>query len=106
MRIEFTERYVSTEDREMYEDNMGMPVPESKYKYRRIYPHLNTIDDPMEIPGDREHTDILFNDGYVLVVKGGYDKICQAIEDRERQDTEGEGYEKGEKSSEDVENTV
>jgi hypothetical protein len=88
MRIEFTQRYVSEEDRVLYEDNMNMPVPQSVYKYRRIYPLLFDIEYPMEIPGDKEHCEVLFKNDCVLTVKGGFDEIAQNIDDRENQDME------------------
>jgi hypothetical protein len=102
MRIEFTERYVSKEDRELYEENMAMQVPVQCYKYRRIYPHLDEVEYPIEIPGDKDHCEILFRADYTITVRGNFDDICQAIDDREAQ-ASGEGeFEEGRN----VENTV
>jgi hypothetical protein len=86
MRIEFTQRYLKEEDRVLYEDQLNMPVPESSYKYRRIYPLLLEVAYPMEIPGDKEHCEILFRDDVVITVKGSFCDIALLIDDREKQD--------------------
>lgn len=82
MRIEFTERFLSPEEKEYWENLKVEPV----YHYRKIYPCLATVEYPREIPGDPDHCEILFKDDYVLVVKGAYQDIALQIDDREQQE--------------------
>lgn len=82
MRIEFKERFISQDEKEYWE-NLKIDPP---YKYRLIYPMLCDVDYPREIPGDKDHCEILFKDGYVLVVEGPYQKIALQIDDRESQE--------------------
>jgi hypothetical protein len=82
MRIEFTERFISQEEKEYWENIKVEPI----YHYRKIYPCLSTVDYPREIPGDPDHCEVLFKDDYVLVVKGTYQDIALQIDDRESQE--------------------
>jgi hypothetical protein len=81
MRIELIECFITEADAEYWE-NLKIAPP---YKCRRIYPCLTDIDYPREIPDDKEHAEILFKDGSVIIVKGDYQSIFLQIDDREAQ---------------------
>jgi hypothetical protein len=89
MRIELTQRYMDDEAAAYYVDEIGMKPPEDCYRYRRIYPHLQEIRYPMEIPGDKDHCEVLFWDDTSIVVQGSYDDLCFLFDDREAMDDEG-----------------
>jgi hypothetical protein len=90
MRIELMQRYLDEGKAAYYVDELGMKPPASSYKYRRIYPHLQEIRYPMEIPGDKDHAEILFWDDTSVVVHCNFDDLCNLIDDREAQDDEEE----------------
>lgn len=82
MRIEFTERFIEESEKEYWENLKVVPP----YKYRLIYPMLCDVDYPREIPGEKDHCEILFKDGYILTVQGSFQDIALQIDDREAQE--------------------
>jgi hypothetical protein len=82
LRIEFTERFInlSEEDIESYE-NLKKELP---YSYRLVYPRLSDICMPRQIPGKKNHCEIEFYDGSMIIVKGSYNDICNQIDEREK----------------------
>jgi hypothetical protein len=84
LRIEFTERYVIPPDEDEVETakNLKLPRPKGQVKYRRIYPRLSDILQPIEIPGISSYCQIEYTSGYIVDVKGSYDDIVLQIDDR------------------------
>lgn len=82
LRIELTERFVdlSEEDIESY-NNLKKALP---YTYRLVYPRLTDICMPKQLPGKKNHCEIEFYDGSVIIVKGSYSDICDLIDEREK----------------------
>jgi hypothetical protein len=85
VRIELTERVVIPPDQEdvEYADNLKLPKPKAEVKYRRIFPRVDDIFAPMEVPGITKYCEIEFTDGSSVFVKGSYDEICILLNDRE-----------------------
>ena len=85
-RIEFTEYFPEPLAEDVIDDyeNMGIKPPKATWNYRRVYPRLGDIDYPREIPGEKEHCEIVFLTGDFIQVLGSYDAIALLIEDRER----------------------
>jgi hypothetical protein len=83
MRIEFYEKFIDmTEDEIESAHNLKTSL---KWAYRLIYPRLEDIDHPREIPGRKNHCEILFYDGTTILVKGSYQDIALQIDLREAQ---------------------
>lgn len=95
LRIEFTERFMPMDGDELETFRNLHPNEKLPYKYRRTYIKLSDIFAPKEIPGYKSHCQIEMYDGYIMVVKGDYDTICNAIDDREKL-LEEENYRKDE----------
>lgn len=87
MRIEFTERYYDpyTEEELDHYADMNLPLPKREPKFRRIYLRIDDVFAPKEIPGKKSYCHIETNMGDMIIVKGGYDDICQQIDDFENQ---------------------
>lgn len=82
LRIEFMERFIPLDDEELETyRNLKKSIP---YEYRRIYVRLTDIFAPKEIPNKKMHCQVEMYDGSTITVKGSYDTICQAIDDREK----------------------
>jgi hypothetical protein len=92
IRIELTERYVIEPDEDEVETakNLGLPIPEGKVKFRRIFPRVEDIHTPREIPGIKSYCEIEYVDGVVIRVKGSYDEIAILINDRENMEEDKE----------------
>jgi hypothetical protein len=90
MRIELYERINDYTEEELERaDSMNLKLRKAKYIYRRIYPRLEDIAYPFEIPGIIEYCGIEFTDETTIYVKGNYDDTCDLIDERELQ-AEGE----------------
>lgn len=82
LRIEFTERFIDMTDDEIESShNLKQPL---KFKYRLIYPRLSDIFSPRQIPDKKNHCEIEYFDGSIVVVKGSYQDICLLIDEREK----------------------
>jgi hypothetical protein len=90
LRIEFTERYVIPPNDEDVDTakNLGLPVPKSEVKYRRIYPRLRDILMPREVVGKTSYCELEFVDGSIIDIKGSFDDISILIDDRGRVEDE------------------
>jgi hypothetical protein len=87
MRIMFTERYYEpyTDEEIEASEDLGMPLPKRKAQYRRVYVPLHSIFAPKELQSTEKFTLIEFNDESTMIVKGGFEEVCQQIDDREAQ---------------------
>lgn len=86
LRLEFTEYFPERISEDVLEDydNMGIKPPKPQWNYRRVYLRMDDLSHPREIPGEKEHCEIVFYNEEFITVLGSYDAIALLIEDRER----------------------
>ena len=91
-RIEVYEKYTLSTNAcgysaEWWAENMpkGTKPPETQYGYRRTMPLIDTIERPIELPGNRKELLLRFFGGDDMVVLGNYDDFCVRLHDIEEQ---------------------
>jgi hypothetical protein len=82
LRIEFTERFLNMTDEEI--ETANNLKQKLNYSFRLVYPRLDDIDYPREIPGKEKFCEIVYYDGSISVIKGSYQDTCLLIDEREK----------------------
>ena len=84
LRLELYEKYPIGGEVDMdYYQNLRIEPPEVKHGYRRTMPLIETIERPIEIPGNKKELIIRFWGGEDMTILGDYDSFCIQLNDIE-----------------------